>query len=63
MRRFIAGVALGASLFAATFGITVIASSNEEGRKVAVVHGCPQEDSCSIDYTSRGTWVIRLVRP
>ena len=30
---------------------------------VARVHGCPSEDSCTIDYTHRGVWVIRRVQP
>jgi hypothetical protein len=30
--------------------------------KVVIV-GCDQEDECSMDYTSRGTWVLKRLEP
>ncbi len=33
-------------------------SINRVGMR-AIVHGCPAEDTCSIDYKANGTWVIK----
>ena len=49
--------------------LAVVASARST-TKVSVLPGrvvvsglCPSEDSCSIDYTHNGSWVIRKVTP
>jgi len=49
--------------------LAVVASARSTTRvsvlpdRVVVSGLCPSEDSCSIDYTRHGTWVIRKMQP
>jgi len=59
MRKRIAIIAI--ALVGTIAGVAEATTSGgvQRGEVVARVYGCEYEDSCMIDYTRNGVWVIR----
>lgn len=68
--RLAAIVATAIVMVSVAIACIAVAASARSTTKVSALPGrvvvsglCPSEDSCSINYTHSGTWVIRKVTP